>query len=146
MVCECLRAMISNTHKSTGNLKKRIKINIKYTHAFELLFFFIYQNLKLLGACVAFFKRIVYIFLRLFVFNCRWTNKEPNYVSSINERQPNWIKNDVRTAHCTLTWWKQMIYLVICLKLVELKHKFHILSDKFIRQQEASDTHNSAIN
>lgn len=64
MVCECLWAMISNTHKSTGNLKKRIKINIKYTHAFELFVFF-YQNLKLLGACVVFFKRIVCIFFEV---------------------------------------------------------------------------------
>lgn len=146
MVCECLWAMISNTHKSTGNLKKRIKINIKYTHAFVLLFFFFIKIWNCWVHVWRFLSELFTFFLRLFVFNCRWTNKEPNYVSSINERQPNWIKNDVRTAHCTLTWRKQMIYLVICSKLVELKHKFHILSDKFIRQQEASDTHNSAIN
>lgn len=128
--------------KSTGNLKKRIKINIKYTtHAFELLFFFYLSKFEIVWVHVwSFLSELFTFFLRLFVFNCRWTNKEPNYVSSINEAaQLNQKRCPHRTLHIDMV--KQMIYLVICSKLVELKHKFHILSDKFIRKQEANDTH-----
>lgn len=145
MVCECLWAMISNTHKSTGNLKKTNQNQHKiYTRIWTFFFLFIkiwncwVHVWRFLSELFTFFE-VVCLQLSLNKQGAKLCIKHKWEAAQLNQKRcPH------RTLHIDMV--KQMIYLVICLKLVELKHKFHILSDKFIRQQEASDTHNSAIN